>query len=245
MTALSMANRGANQAVLIIPALDEEPVIGWTLDQIPPGLYCEIIVADNGSGDRTAEIARARGATVVCEPERGYGAACLRAIAALPDDIEAVVFMDADGSDDPAEAVLLVEPIYDGRADLVIGSRTLGGAEKGSLQPHQIFGNRLATWLIRIGFGHRYTDLGPFRAIRADALRQLGMRDRNYGWTIEMQIQALRHNLRVMEAPVSYRRRVGVSKISGTWGASIAAGCKIIWTVLRLAFGDVLSLLRR
>jgi len=236
MATLSMANlAAANRAALIIPALDEEPVIGRTLDQVPPGLYREIIVADNGSRDRTAEIARAHGATVVCEPERGYGAACLRAIAALPAGLEAVVFMDGDGSDDPAEAVLLLAPIYQGRADLVIGSRTLGHAEEGSLQPHQIFGNRLATCLIRIGFGHRYTDLGPFRAIRADALRQLGMRDRNYGWTIEMQIKALRHKLRVVEAPVSYRKRVGVSKISGNWRASIAAGFKIIWTVFRLA----------
>jgi glycosyltransferase involved in cell wall biosynthesis len=236
MSTLSIGNHAAAaRAALIIPALDEEPVIGRTLDQVPRGLYRGIIVADNGSRDRTAEIARAHGATVVLEPERGYGAACLRAIAALPPDIEVVVFMDADGSDDPAEAVLLLDPIYQGRADLVIGSRTLGHAEEGSLQPHQIFGNRLATWLIRIGFGHRYTDLGPFRAIRADALRQLGMRDRNYGWTIEMQIKALRHKLRVMEAPVSYRKRVGVSKISGNWRASIAAGCKIIWTVVRLA----------
>jgi len=230
-----MGNHAATaRAALIIPALDEEPVIGRTLEQVPKGLYREVIVADNGSRDRTAEIARARGATVVIEPERGYGAACLRAIAALPPDVEAVVFMDADGSDDPAEAVLLLDPIYQGRADLVIGSRTLGRAEKGSLQPHQIFGNRLATWLIRIGFGYRYTDLGPFRAIRADALRELGMRDRNYGWTIEMQIKALRHKLRVMEAPVSYRKRVGMSKISGNWRASIAAGFKIIWTVFRL-----------
>lgn len=232
------AKGGADRAALIMPALDEEPVIGRTLDQVPRGLYREIIVADNGSRDRTAEIARAHGARVVCEPERGYGAACLRAIAALPPDVEVVVFMDADGSDDPAEAVLLLEPIYQGRADLVIGSRTLGRAEEGSLQPHQILGNRLATWMIRIGFGHRYTDLGPFRAIRADALGQLGMRDRNYGWTIEMQIKALRQKLRVVEAPVSYRKRVGVSKISGNWRASIAAGFKIIWTVLRLAFGD-------
>jgi glycosyltransferase involved in cell wall biosynthesis len=235
MATLSMGNPAAKRAALIIPALDEEPVIGRTLDQVPRGLYCTIIVADNGSRDRTAEIAREHGATVVLEPERGYGAACLRAIAALPPDVEAVVFMDADGSDDPAEAVLLLDPIYQGRADLVIGSRTLGRAEPGSLQPHQIFGNRLATWMIRIGFGHRYTDLGPFRAIRAAALRQLGMRDRNYGWTIEMQIKALRHKLRVVEAPVSYRKRVGVSKISGNWRASIAAGCKIIWTVVRLA----------
>jgi glycosyltransferase involved in cell wall biosynthesis len=236
MTTLSMGNHAAAaRAVLIIPALDEEPVIGRTLDQVPRGLYREIIVADNGSRDRTSVVARAHGATVVSEPERGYGAACLRAIAALPPDVEAVVFMDADGSDDPAEAVLLLDPIYQGRADLVIGSRTLGKAEEGSLQPHQIFGNRLATWLIRIGFGYRYTDLGPFRAIRADALHQLGMRDRNYGWTIEMQIKALRHKLRVMEAPVSYRKRVGLSKISGNWRASIAAGFKIIWTVVRLA----------
>src|SRR6266481_3888001 len=133
----------AYRAALIVPALDEEPVIGRTLDQVPRGLYREIIVADNGSRDRTVEIARARGATVVSEPERGYGAACLRAIAALPPDVEAVVFMDADGSDDPAEAVLLLDPIYQGRADLVLGSRTLGRAEAGSLQPHQIFGNRL------------------------------------------------------------------------------------------------------
>src|SRR6266852_8185111 len=147
---LSMANRAA----LIVPALDEEPAIGQTLDRVPRDLYREIIVADNGSRDRTAEIARQRGATVVSEPERGYGAACLRAIAALPVEIDAVVFMDADASDDPAEAALLLAPIYDGRADLVIGSRTLGHAEKGALEPHQKFGNSLATWLIRICYGH-------------------------------------------------------------------------------------------
>jgi glycosyltransferase involved in cell wall biosynthesis len=191
-------------------------------------------VADNGSRDRTAEIARAHGASVVCEPERGYGAACLRAISALHPNVEAVVFMDADASDDPAEAVMLLQPIYEGRADLVIGSRTLGQAEKGALEPHQVLGNRLATGIIRAFYGHRYTDLGPFRAIRAEALEKLDMRDRSYGWTIEMQIKALRHKLRVVEVPVSYRRRVGVSKISGNWRASIAAGVKIIWTAFRL-----------
>ena len=230
MAMLSMANRAA----LIIPALDEEPAIGHTLDRIPRDLYREIIVADNGSRDRTAEIARSHGATVVWEPERGYGAACLRAISALPDHIEAVVFMDADVSDDPAEARLLLEPIYEGRADLVIGSRTLGHAEKGALEPHQVLGNRIATGIIHAFYGHRYTDLGPFRAIRAEALQRLAMRDRNYGWTIEMQIKALRHKLRVVEVPVSYRRRVGISKISGNWRASIAAGSKIIWTAFRL-----------
>ena len=224
----------ANRAALIIPALDEEPAIGQTLDRVPRDLYREIIVADNGSRDRTAEIARAHGATVVSEPERGYGAACLRAISALPGNVEAVVFMDADASDDPSEAVLLLEPIYEGRADLVIGSRTLGRAEKGALEPHQVLGNRLATGIIRAFYGHRYTDLGPFRAIRAEALQRLAMRDRNYGWTIEMQIKALRHKLRIVEVPVSYRRRVGVSKISGNWRASFAAGAKIIWTAFRL-----------
>ena len=227
---LSMANRAA----LIIPALDEEPAIGQTLERVPRDLYCAIIVADNGSRDRTAEIARVHGATVVSEPERGYGAACLRAISALPPTVEAVVFMDADASDDPAEAMTLLQPIYEGRADLVIGSRTLGRAEKGALEPHQVLGNRLATGIIRVFYGHRYTDLGPFRAIRAEALQKLGMRDRNYGWTIEMQIKALRQKLRVVEVPVSYRRRVGVSKISGNWRASIAAGVKIIWTAFRL-----------
>ena len=224
----------ANSAALIIPALDEEPAIGQTLGRVPGDLYREIIVADNGSRDRTAEIARSHGATVVWEPERGYGAACLRAIAALPDNIEAVVFMDADASDDPAEARLLLEPIYEGRADLVIGSRTLGHAEKGALEPHQVLGNRIATGIIHAFYGHRYTDLGPFRAIRAEALQKLAMRDRNYGWTIEMQIKALRHKMRVLEVPVSYRRRVGVSKISGNWRASIAAGVKIMWTAFRL-----------
>lgn len=223
------------RAILIIPALDEEPAIGLTLDRTPRNLYRQIIVADNGSRDRTADVARERGANVVREPERGYGAACLRAIASLPAGIEAVVFMDADSSDDPTEAALLLEPIYNGRADLVLGSRTLGNAEKGSLQPHQILGNRIATGLIRLLYGHRFTDLGPFRAIRADALRRLGMRDRNYGWTIEMQIRALQHKLRILEVPVSYRRRVGISKVSGNLRASLMAGVKIIWTVFRLA----------
>jgi glycosyltransferase involved in cell wall biosynthesis len=221
------------KAVLIIPALDEEPAIGLTLLRIPQGLYQEIIVADNGSRDRTAEIARKAGATVVTEPRRGYGAACLCAIASLPPGAEIVVFMDADSSDDPDDASVLLAPILKGRADFVLGSRTLGKAEKGSLQPHQRFGNILATFLIRILFGHRYTDLGPFRAIRTEALRTLDMRDRNYGWTIEMQIKAVRQKLRIEEVPVSYRNRIGVSKVSGNLKASVLAGIKILWTVFR------------
>jgi len=154
-------------------------------------------------------------------------------MASLPPDADIVVFMDADSSDDPREAASLLEPILNGRADFVLGSRTLGKAEKGSLQPHQVFGNKLATFLIRLLFGQRYTDLGPFRAIRLDALRRLDMRDRNYGWTIEMQIKAVLQKLRIEEGPVSYGRRIGVSKVSGNPKASVLAGMKILWTVFR------------
>ncbi len=229
-----IANAQASPA-LIIPAFDEEAAIGVTLSRVPPELYRVILVADNGSRDRTAEIARSHGATVVPEPERGYGAACLRAISALPADIDIVVFMDADSSDNPAEAARLIAPIAQGRADLVIGSRELGHAEPGALLPHQRFGNWLATFLIRLLYGFRYTDLGPFRAIRRTDLDRLGMRDRNYGWTIEMQIRALQHKLRVEEVPVSYSRRIGVSKVSGNLEASVRAGVKILWTLFRLA----------
>ena len=221
------------KAVLIIPALNEEPAIGLTLGQVPRTLFKEIIVADNGSSDRTAEIARQAGATVVREPQRGYGSACLRALANLPPEVDTVVFMDADSSDDPREAVLLLQPILMGRADFVLGSRTLGTAERGSLQPHQRFGNELATFLIRVLFGHSYSDLGPFRAIRLDSLQKLNMQDRNYGWTIEMQIKAVQQKLRIEEIPVSYRNRIGVSKVSGNLKSSVMAGIKILWTVFR------------
>ncbi len=220
---------------LIIPALNEEPSIARSLAELPRGLYAQVLVVDNGSTDRTAAIARAAGATVVGEPRRGYGSACLRGIAALDPATEVVVFMDADASDVPAEAAALLAPILEGRADLVIGSRTLGVSEAGSLAPHQRLGNSLAVGLIRLLYGHRYTDLGPFRAIRASCLRRLGMRDTGYGWTIEMQIKAVQKGLRVAEVPVSYRLRIGRSKISGNLGASLAAGAKILWTVARLS----------
>jgi glycosyltransferase involved in cell wall biosynthesis len=223
------------RAALIIPALNEEPVLAHTLATIPPGLFHIVIVADNGSTDGTARAAAAAGATVVTEPERGYGAACLKAMAALPPEIDAVVFMQADGSENPAEAVGLLTPIFDGRADLVLGSRVLGHAEKGALLPHQRFGNWLATTLIGWFHGHRYTDLGPFRAIRRQSLDALGMRDRNYGWTVEMQIRALRRGLRVIEIPVPYGlRAAGENKVSGNVAASVRAGAKILWTVARL-----------
>ena len=224
-------------AILIIPALNEELSIGTMLSSIPTGLYLAIIVADNGSTDHTAEVARAHGAIVVTEPERGYGAACLRALSNLPEGATIAVFMQADASEDAAEARSLIEPIANGRADLVIGSRTLGNAAPGALLPHQVFGNHLACFLIRLFWGHRFTDLGPYRAIGIPALQRLRMRDRNYGWTVEMQVNAVKQHLRILEVPVSYGLRVaGENKVSGNWKASLRAGFKIIWTVLRAAF---------
>ena len=236
----SSASSGGNlagiRAALIIPALNEEPVIAQTLASVPRGLFHQVIVADNGSTDRTVEVARSSGATVVSTIERGYGSACLRAIDALTPDIEAVVFMQADSSENPEEALKLLEPIAGGRADLVIGSRTLGDAEPGALLPHQRFGNTLATTMIRLLFQHAYSDLGPFRAIRVGALKALGMRERRYGWTVEMQVKALRKKLRVMEVPVSYKRRAaGENKISGNLMNSAKAGATILFTVLRYA----------
>jgi glycosyltransferase involved in cell wall biosynthesis len=225
----------APRVALIIPALNEEQSIGRVLEGLPPNLYERVIVVDNGSTDQTAEVARRGGASVVSEPRRGYGRACLRGLASLDPGAAVVVFMDADSSDVPSEARRLVQPILGDEQDLVLGSRTLGQAEAGSLTPHQRFGNWIATILIRFLYGYRYTDLGPFRAIRVSSLRLLGMRDPGYGWTIEMQIKALQHGLRVLEIPVSYRRRIGTSKISGNLKASLAAGAKILWTIARLS----------
>jgi len=223
-------------AVLIIPALNEAPVIATTLRRIPAGMFRMVIVADNGSTDGTGEIARRAGAVVARIEERGYGGACLAAIAIVPEDAAVAVFMQADGSEDPQEAEKLLTPIYDGRADLVLGSRVLGRASQGALLPHQRFGNWLATTLVRWLYGHAYSDLGPFRAIRMEALRGLGMRDRNYGWTIEMQVRVLRRGLRVMEVPVEYGvRAAGENKVSGNLRASLRAGVKILSVIARLA----------
>jgi glycosyltransferase involved in cell wall biosynthesis len=220
---------------VIIPALDEEQAIGSVIDEIPRPPVHDVIVVDNGSTDRTAEIAHEHGATVVREDERGYGAACLRGIAALPDDTQIVVFLDGDHSDFPEQIPELIAPIAAGEADLVIGSRALGECESGSLTPVQVFGNRLACMLMRLIYGHRYTDLGPFRAISRAALERLQMQDRDFGWTVEMQIKALREDLRVTEIPARYRCRIGRSKISGTISGSIRAGHKIIATILKYA----------
>jgi glycosyltransferase involved in cell wall biosynthesis len=218
----------------IIPALDEETAIGALLEAIDRTRVRDVIVGDNGSRDRTAEVAASRRARVVRVEERGYGAACAGALGALAADVDTILFMDADGSDDPAEIPLLLEPIAAGRADLVIGSRALGTVERGALTPQQRFGNWLATLLIALIYHHRYTDLGPFRAIRREVLERIDMRDRRYGWTVEMQIRALQLGSRVAEVPVSYRRRVGRSKISGTVTGVIKAGWGIVYTIFRL-----------
>jgi glycosyltransferase involved in cell wall biosynthesis len=216
---------------LIIPALDEELSIGPLLDEVDRALVQQIVVGDNGSRDATAAIATSKGAEVVHVAERGYGAACAGALTRLARNADIVVFMDADGSDDPAEIPLLLAPILENRADLVIGSRALGRVERGALTPQQRFGNWLATRLIRLIYKHRYTDLGPFRAIRRELLDRIAMQDRRYGWTVEMQIRALQLGARVAEVPVRYRKRVGKSKISGTIGGVVKAGWWILYTI--------------
>jgi glycosyltransferase involved in cell wall biosynthesis len=226
---------------VLIPALDEEKSLPLVLADIPRPLVRDIVVVDNGSRDRTAEVAHQHGARVVAEPRRGYGAACLRGLADLasrpegPPDI--VVFLDGDYSDHPEELPALVQPILDGRSEFVLGSRLLGRRERGAMLMQSVWGNRLACFLMRLLFGGRYTDLGPFRAIRWDALERLGMRDGNFGWTVEMQIKAARLGLRVREVPAAYRRRVGVSKISGTVRGTILAGSKILYLIARYGFG--------
>ncbi|MHC5040617.1 MAG: TIGR04282 family arsenosugar biosynthesis glycosyltransferase, partial [Planctomycetota bacterium] len=230
--------QGANIAA-VIPALNEEASIAKVLGAIPPWVD-DVVVVDNGSSDGTAEEAGKRGARVVAESRRGYGTACLKGIAALADP-DVVVFLDADFSDDPSEMARVVDPILDGRAELVVGSRTRGKREAGALTPQARFGNALAVRLIRFFWRVRFTDLGPFRAVSFRALERLGMADPDFGWTVEMQIKAARTGLRILEVPVSYRRRVGVSKISGTLRGVVGAGWKILSTIFREALGPKLT----
>ncbi len=218
---------------VVIPARDEEQAIGLVVGGLPAWVDA-IIVADNGSSDRTAEVARTAGAQVVSEPEPGYGAACLKGIAALP-PVDVVVFVDGDHSDYTEEMDRLVDPIVEDTADLVIGSRALVKREPGAMTPQQVFGNWLATRLIRLIWGVRFTDLGPFRAISRTALDHLGMTDRTFGWTVEMQIKAIEKGLRVREIPARYRRRIGHSKISGTVKGTIQAGIGILGMIARHA----------
>ena len=223
----------APRIAVVIPALDEEEAIGAVIREIPPVVH-EVIVVDNGSRDGTAEAARAAGATVVSEPRRGYGHACLAGIAAAG-AADVLVFLDGDHSDYPAQLVEVVAPILEGRADLVIGSRSRGRREAGAHPWHAVVGTRACVGLMNLLAGSKATDLGPFRAITAEALRRLDMRDRNYGWTVEMQVKAARQGLRVVEVPVDYRPRIGRSKVSGTVRGTIGAGTKIVATIVRHA----------
>jgi glycosyltransferase involved in cell wall biosynthesis len=231
--------RNGSRIGVVIPALNEEQAIGRVIADIPSWVDT-IVVADNGSTDRTVETARAAGATVTHEPDAGYGAACLAGIAALP-PVDVVVFLDGDYSDFAQDMAGLVDPLTADGVDLVIGSRALGEREPGSLTPQQVFGNWLATRLIRLIWGVRFTDLGPFRSIRAPALQRLAMRDRDYGWTVEMQIKAAAAGLETREVPVRYRRRIGLSKVSGTLKGTVMAGYKILTTIGRYALrrGDL------
>jgi glycosyltransferase involved in cell wall biosynthesis len=224
----------------IIPAFNEEAALAPMLDGLRAALDAngcagaDVIVVDNGSTDGTAKVAGEYGARVVSEPRRGYGQACLAGIASLTGATGIVVFLDADGSDDPRDLGPLLAPLRAGNADLVVGSRTEAVRSSGAFTPQQAFGNWLATRLMRLLFGARYSDLGPFRAIRREALDQLHMQDTNFGWTIEMQINAHRQGLRVLEIPVNYRKRMaGESKISGSFVGTVRAGWKILWTIAK------------
>ena len=221
--------------VVIIPAYNEENSIAKVVNDIPKGLVNEVIVVNNNSNDDTDVNAQNAGATVLHEDRPGYGYACLKGMAyikqlqTLPD---IVVFIDADYSDHPEEMPMLIQPIINGM-DMVIGSRALGKKEKGSMTPQQVFGNWLATKLLKIIYNIRYTDLGPFRAIRYDKLLEINMQDTTFGWTVEMQLKAAKLKMKIIEVPVNYRKRIGFSKISGTVKGTVMAGYKIITTIFK------------
>ncbi|MCY3826949.1 MAG: glycosyltransferase family 2 protein [Candidatus Dadabacteria bacterium] len=227
------------KTVVIIPALNEERSIGQVIGDIPRDLVTEIVVVDNGSTDSTASVASGCGATVVNEERKGYGQACLAGINYIKSSSytpDIIVFLDGDYSDYPREMKTLLSPIAKGGYDFVIGSRTIGERQKGALLPQALVGNYVATSLIRLLYGVSFTDLGPFRAIRYDKLLCLDMRDKTFGWTVEMQVKAAKKGFRCTEVPVSYRKRIGTSKITGTIAGSFMAGVKIIWMIFKQLF---------
>lgn len=225
-----------NTIDIIIPVYNEEESIGLVLGDIPGDLVREVVVVNNGSTDNTAEIAKSAGATVVEQIQKGYGNACLKGIeyiSSKTDPPDIVVFLDGDYSDHPEELIYLIKPITEEDYDFVVGSRVMGKSEKGAMLPQAIFGNFLATFLIKLFYGFKFTDLGPFRAIKFQSLKSLDMQDRTFGWTVEMQVKAVRKGLKCTEVPVSYRKRIGVSKITGTLTGTLKAGYKIIWTIFK------------
>lgn len=221
---------------VIIPAYNEENGVGQVIAEIPKHIVSEIIVINNASTDNTEVVATKAGATVLRESIPGYGRACLKGIDYLKQTEhkpDIVVFLDADHSDYPEEIGSVIKPILDLQADIVIGSRALGNKERGSMTPQQIFGNWLATRLLKLFYGVKFTDLGPFRAITYSKLLELDMQDKTFGWTVEMQLKAAKNGLRCVEVPVRYRKRIGFSKISGTVKGTVMAGYKILYTIFK------------
>ncbi|TRX55550.1 glycosyltransferase family 2 protein [Fulvivirga sp. M361] len=221
---------------VIIPAFNEQNGVGNVIRDIPKDIISEVIVVNNASTDETETVATEAGATVLKEDTKGYGRACLKGIEYVKssvDKVDIIVFIDADYSDYPEEMTELIKPIVEDKADLVIGSRALGNLERGAMTPQQLFGNWLATTLLKLFYGVKFTDLGPFRAIRYDTLMALEMQDKTYGWTVEMQLKAAKQHFKCIEVPVAYRKRIGFSKISGTVKGTIMAGYKIIWTIFK------------
>lgn len=225
--------------IVIIPAFNEAESIGKVIVEIPQPFVNEIIVVNNNSSDKTSDVARKAGATVLDEPQQGYGYACLKGMEyAATKKPDIIVFLDADYSDYPEELPLVVNPIIEQNVDMVIGSRALGKRENGSMTPQQVFGNWLSTTLIRWIYGVNYTDLGPFRAIKWQKLQELNMNDKTYGWTVEMQLKAAKKGLKTTEVAVNYRKRIGVSKVSGTVKGTIMAGYKILGWIFKYAFSN-------
>ena len=225
------------RVIVIIPAFNEARSIGLVVNDLPRDLIEEVVVVNNASTDETEENAKKAGATVVREDRQGYGWACLKGMEyARTKEPDVIVFLDGDYSDHPEEIVHLLEPIKRNEADFVIGSRMTGKKEPGAMLPQALLGNRLACWLMWLFWRGHFTDLGPFRAIRYKHLMALGMEDKTYGWTIEMQIKVLKAGYRYTEVPVSYRKRVGVSKITGTISGTLKASYKILWTIAKYAF---------
>ena len=223
---------------VIIPAFNEENSIARVVEELPE-MVSEVVVVNNNSTDETAKVAKKAGATVLTETRMGYGYACLKGLNYLREQSKTpdiIVFIDGDYSDYPQELPKIVAPIIEGGVDFVIGARVKTLREKGSMTPQQVFGNRLATFLMRILFGAKFTDLGPFRAIRYDKLLQLNMEDKTYGWTVEMQLKALKQKMAYIEVPVRYKKRIGVSKVSGTVKGTIFAGIKILGWIFKYSF---------